>query len=246
MEFNFNIENYIDCDISNLNLFTNYIYVLKLLDQRYYIGRTSNIFKRIEEHFTNNGSIYTKMYKPEKVIEIQEEKTNEDEKIKTLQYMDMYGWQKVRGSYWCSLEIKKPNLNLMKKKNKKDLFDNCQDDEEIKKMYLIENKNIIEIGEKLNRIPGSVAYRLEKLCLIDKRQLARGYYEYIISDLYNDIRSNKICRQNKKNDIYVTDANVLKLKGNIKSLINNDKNINIDAIKNKIKENFCDEKSNPI
>ena len=32
------------------------IYILKLEDNKYYVGKTKNINKRILDHYTNNGS----------------------------------------------------------------------------------------------------------------------------------------------------------------------------------------------
>lgn len=95
---------------NNLDLTKNYIYVLKLVEDRYYVGRTINIFRRIQEHFTDGGSIYTKKYKPLKVVEVEEETTTDDERKMTFKYVEKYGWGSVRGSYWCSLEIPKPNI----------------------------------------------------------------------------------------------------------------------------------------
>jgi predicted GIY-YIG superfamily endonuclease len=195
LEAKFRILDCFDDTIDNLNLFTSYIYVLKLVEDRYYIGRTDNILRRIEEHFTNNGSIYTKKFKPLKVIEVEEEKTREDEKCKTLDYMKKYGWEKVRGSHWCSLEIKNPPKN--KKTIKRFLFENKiepiknSSDDEIIKMYCLENNNIIEIGEKLNKTPGSIAYSLKHFSIIEKIQHAKGYNEYIMSDLYKEICKKK-------------------------------------------------------
>jgi len=97
-----------DYNIDNLDLTKNYIYVLELVEERYYIGRTSNILRRVEEHFTGNGAVYTKAFEPIKVIEVIEEKTKEDEKIKTLEYMSKFGWEKVRGFCWCSVMLLKP------------------------------------------------------------------------------------------------------------------------------------------
>lgn len=95
---------------NNLDLTKNYIYVLKLVEDRYYVGRTINIFRRTQEHFTGVGSIYTRKYKPLKVVEVEEEITTDDERKMTFKYVEKYGWGKVRGSYWCSLEIPKPNI----------------------------------------------------------------------------------------------------------------------------------------
>ena len=108
MDASFNILNCFDDRINNLDITKYYIYVLQLVDDRYYIGRTGNILRRIEDHFTGVGSIYTIKYKPIKVIEVTEELSKQDERNKTLEVMSKYGWKKVRGACWCSLEINKP------------------------------------------------------------------------------------------------------------------------------------------
>ena len=64
MDNNFKLLDCFDESIDNIDITKNYIYVLKLEEDRYYIGRTSNILRRIKEHFTEGGAIYTKKYKP--------------------------------------------------------------------------------------------------------------------------------------------------------------------------------------
>ena len=199
--------NFLECfdeNIDNLDITKNYIYVLKLIDDRYYVGRTGNILRRIEEHFTIGGSIYTKAYKPLKVIEVNEELTIDDERIKTLEIMEKYGWEKVRGACWCSLKIRKPDFEKNKKpkpKKIKKLIPH-KNDETIKYLYCDENKNIMEISDIINVSAGAIAYRLEKLNIIIRRQLARGYMNYVESDLYmkNIERRNKEREQKKKNN----------------------------------------------
>ena len=97
----FNIFDYLSDDIGNIDLTRSYVYVLKLEDERYYVGRTSNFMQRMNEHFTLRGSEYTKKYKPIKVVEVIEEKDMYDERDKTLEYMQKYGYEKVRGYAWC-------------------------------------------------------------------------------------------------------------------------------------------------
>ena len=213
---------------NNLDLTKNYIYVLKLVEDRYYVGRTSNIFRRIQQHFTSVGSIYTKKYKPLKVIEVEEEITTEDERFKTMSVMEKYGWERVRGSGWCSLEIPKPNIernNKPKVKKFKKIVQ-CENDERIKILYCVDNENVISIGEKLQTSPSVIASRLEKLNIIDRRQLARGYLEYIEGDLYKrnierrEIERNKF--KNIENDIIEINESVGYVKvelANIKKLI---------------------------
>jgi predicted GIY-YIG superfamily endonuclease len=79
----FNILDYVSDDIGNIDLTKSYVYVLKLEDDRYYVGRTSNFMQRMNEHFRSGGSEYTKKYKPIKIVEVFEEKDKYDERDKT-------------------------------------------------------------------------------------------------------------------------------------------------------------------
>ena len=83
---------------------TNYVYILKLQGDNYYVGFTTNIEQRLEQHFNLEGSQWTKMHEPLELIDCFEG-TLEDEKNTTLEMMKKYGL-KVRGSYWCQLNMK--------------------------------------------------------------------------------------------------------------------------------------------
>jgi predicted GIY-YIG superfamily endonuclease len=230
--------NFLECfdeNIDNLDITKNYIYVLKLIDERYYVGRTSNILRRIEEHFTIGGSIYTKKYKPIKVIEVQEELTTDDERIKTIEIMEKYGWEKVRGACWCSLEIKKPDFEKNQKSKPKKIIKliSHENDVNIKYLYCIKNKNIIEISDIINMSAGAIAYRLEKLNIIIRKQLARGYINYIESDTYIkdiEIRNNEREKKKKKCDCNI-DYNF-----DINENNGGDKRTDLKNIKNLIRE----------
>lgn len=173
----------VDDNIGNIDLTKNYIYVLELEDERYYVGRTSNFFQRMNEHFGGNGSVYTKKYKPIKIKEVIEEKNNSDERDKTLEYMKIYGYEKVRGYAWCSEQLLHPP-KIKNKKNVSKIEKKVYDDANIKDMYLIENKNIIEIGNILNKSPGAIAYALEVMGIVERKQLSRAYFDYTFSYLY--------------------------------------------------------------
>lgn len=169
-------------DIDNLDLTRSYVYVLELENGRYYVGRTSNFIQRMNEHFKEGGALYTKKYRPIKIKEVVVEKTKYDERDKTLEYMDKYGCENVRGYAWCRENLsKKPTIRENKNVVKECVF---HDNPEIRNMYLLENKDILEIGKCLNISPGSVAYNLEKMKIVERRQLSRGYFDYIFSDLY--------------------------------------------------------------
>jgi predicted GIY-YIG superfamily endonuclease len=223
--------------MNNIDPYKDYIYVLKLIEDRYYIGRSQNVIQRIEDHFAGNGSIYTKKYKPLSVIEIVEEKTIDDEKNKTIEYIKKYSWEKVRGYVWCRVDYKNP-INI--ENNKEDIV-SCDDvDENIKRLYCYDNKDIIEIGLELNITPGSVAYRLKKMNVITSKKQAKGYYQYITSDPYKLIcknykRENNVQQKEKQNTIIIDKNN---FKENISKAINNIREFKMDTsiIKNNIRQ----------
>ena len=68
-----------------------YIYVLKLEQEKYYIGKTNNPQFRLDNHFTSNGSEWTKIYKPVFLLELRPNCDDYDEDKVTRQYMDNYG-----------------------------------------------------------------------------------------------------------------------------------------------------------
>jgi len=74
-----------------------YIYVLKLQENKYYVGKTNNPSVRIENHLNGNGSSWTKIYKPLKVVDMIPNCDDYDEDKYTQIYMDKYGIDNVRG-----------------------------------------------------------------------------------------------------------------------------------------------------
>ena len=83
-----------------------YIYILELENNKYYVGKTKNINKRILDHFQNNGSEWTKKYKPIEIINTYKG-DNFDEEKHTLLTMDKYGIDNVRGGSYCKIELSK-------------------------------------------------------------------------------------------------------------------------------------------
>src|SRR5665647_802291 len=91
------------------------IYALLLEHGKIYVGYTERPNgERFLEHFNGDGSKWTQKYKPIEVIEFRQG-TLEDEHKVTLEYMKMYGWYNVRGSYYCQVEMTKPPKELMPK-----------------------------------------------------------------------------------------------------------------------------------
>lgn len=91
-----------------------FIYVLKLTDNRFYIGSSKNFSRRLSQHSNNkfSGSVYVKKYaiiNIEKVVIINV--TYWDaiiyENIVTIYYGSKYGYSKVRGGNFCQSDDNK-------------------------------------------------------------------------------------------------------------------------------------------
>ena len=84
---------------------TPYVYVLELEGGRYYVGWTECVMRRLDEHFTGEGSLWTKAHKPVAVLKVFKG-TREDEKQTTIRMVHEKGFDYVRGGPWCKLEYK--------------------------------------------------------------------------------------------------------------------------------------------
>lgn len=84
---------------------TTNIYVLQLKNDKYYIGKSSNIDKRYKQHLEGNGSTWTKIHKPIKIVEIFEKCDIYDEDKYVKKYMAEYGIDNVRGGSYVTREL---------------------------------------------------------------------------------------------------------------------------------------------
>lgn len=96
-----------------------FIYILKLKNDKYYIGKSRNkktLQDRIINHFNRGGSIWTKRHKPiriEKIINIIDEKYIEDRIV--FEYMNIYGIENVRGGSFCKIKLSKEEKIVIKR-----------------------------------------------------------------------------------------------------------------------------------
>ena len=87
-----------------------YVYILELENDKYYVGYTENFDSRMISHFGGNGSKWTKLHKPIAVIGVSRGGKNDEDK-KTIDMMIKYGYQNVRGGRYCKCEmLKEPVL----------------------------------------------------------------------------------------------------------------------------------------
>jgi len=90
------------------------IYILKCINNKYYIGRTNNIFRRINEHLTQYGSSWTTKYKPIKIKEIDNCDIFDEDKY-TLKMMAQYGISNVRGGTFTRITLTPKEKNFIRK-----------------------------------------------------------------------------------------------------------------------------------
>ena len=105
------------------------VYVLELAQGRVYVGHSSDIKRRIQQHMAGQGSAFTKAFPPTGVILPRlgcvtgsPEAAERDE---TLRYMFLRGIQAVRG--WRYVRVQMPNEEeLDAEANIRELFDLCR------------------------------------------------------------------------------------------------------------------------
>ena len=87
------------------------IYILKLEDDCWYVGRTADVKKRVEHHFKRYGSAWTKLHRPIHLEIAYGNASPFDEDKYTKEYMLKYGIDKVRGGTYSQ-----PTMNNAQKR----------------------------------------------------------------------------------------------------------------------------------
>ena len=135
-----------------------FIYVLRLKNDKYYVGKTENPKFRIDTHFKNGGCYWTKKYKPCQIIGLFPECDDFDEDKYTLKYMSKYGVDNVRGGSFCRCDLSIENKNTINKMisssndcchfcgEKGHFIGNCTKEKE-KNRYSKQNKHFLELSK---------------------------------------------------------------------------------------------------
>jgi hypothetical protein len=91
------------------------VYILKLEQDKYYVGKTYNTDNRIDSHIIGEGSEWTKLYKYISKIQIINFCDEYDEDKYTIMYMAKYGIDNVRGGSFCTIHIDLTIRNVIKR-----------------------------------------------------------------------------------------------------------------------------------
>jgi len=91
------------------------IYILKLEQDKYYVGRTSNILNRINKHIQNEGAVWTKKYKMLSIYTIIDNCDIYDEDKYVIKMMNEYGIENVRGGSFTTIKLENYQINYINK-----------------------------------------------------------------------------------------------------------------------------------
>ena len=91
------------------------IYILELQGGNYYIGKTSNVIQRYQQHLNGEGSAWTIAHPPVSLVKTIENASVFDEDKVTKEYMAKYGMDKVRGGTYVEMELSAAHKQVLQK-----------------------------------------------------------------------------------------------------------------------------------
>lgn len=84
---------------------TTNIYILRLAEGKYYVGKTDNVQKRFREHKVGKGAEWTRRYPPVCVQSIIQYASPFDEDRYVKEYMGKFGVESVRGGSYSQMVL---------------------------------------------------------------------------------------------------------------------------------------------
>jgi cellular nucleic acid-binding protein len=103
------------------------IYIIKLEDNKYYVGKTNNLERRKQEHIDGNASAWTNKYKPIAIEKIIPNASPFDEDKYTKEYMAKFGIDNVRGGSYAQINLNAAQIESLNReiKGATDACHNC-------------------------------------------------------------------------------------------------------------------------
>ena len=92
------------------------IYVLKLENGKYYVGKTNHTFQRFNQHSSGKGAKWTKKHSPIDLLHWYPDMKDVDENKITIQIMREYGVKNVRGGSWTKVEMTGKEISNLEKR----------------------------------------------------------------------------------------------------------------------------------
>lgn len=89
------------------------IYILKLRNNKYYVGKSIDPHSRFIEHISGYGSAFTSLYKPISIEKIIHNAHSFDEDRYVKEYMSYYGIENVRGGSYSNIDLTREQINAI-------------------------------------------------------------------------------------------------------------------------------------
>ena len=160
-----------------------HVYVLKLEDDKYYVGKSNNPEFRIDSHMSNSGSVWTKTHKPIQVIKIISNIGPYDEDAYTLKYMEKFGIDNVRGGTFSQFKLDKEYKDIIKRmiSTKNDACYKCGGTNHfISECYL-------------NHMDEDVEYNFDNSENDNSSESDSSYHDSEDSDYLDNVKSTNMC-----------------------------------------------------
>lgn len=91
------------------------IYVLKLQNGKYYVGKSQDVQARFKAHVNGQGCEWTRLHPPISILEVRENQSPFMEDAITKEYMNKYGYENVRGGAYSQIELYQEDVDAIKR-----------------------------------------------------------------------------------------------------------------------------------
>ncbi len=175
----------------------DHIYILKLREGKYYIGKTKNVEKRFNEHIAGNGSGWTKKYKPISLIKSVVSTSYFDEDKYVKEYMAKYGIENVRGGTYSNIDLDANCISVLEKEiwHSKNLCTRCgRDTHFIKECYAKTDSNDNIIVDAKSKEKDTVS-KYNKIKYAYKANNKESTEDDDDDDEYLNVKNKKIVRK---------------------------------------------------
>ena len=197
------------------------IYILECQENKYYVGKSKDPINRIINHFTGNGSEWTKKYKPIKIAELIECDDDYDEDKHTIKMMAKYGIDNVRGGTFCkhSLSLEEKVVIGLMIKGSTDKCYKCGNSGHFSKQCKVKRTDNYNLNKQeqsnslisLLKLVHDLAESKNNKSKISNRKCYKcGRYGHYIKDCYASYHISGKKIENSKQKVYVKNIKINK------------------------------------
>lgn len=90
------------------------LYILELEDNKWYVGKSTDVKKRFAQHTEGKGSAWTREYAPLRIAETRPITSVHDETNVTKDLMKKYGVDNVRGGAYTAVDLPEEQATLIR------------------------------------------------------------------------------------------------------------------------------------